>query len=246
MKKTETIVNKVYKLKGDKKPLAFMLTSRHTHRKPLLHFDGKVNRSLRYASNQKSPFEDEQDNNVILSPIIFEDGLLLVKKENQILQHFLSLHPENGQTFEEVNKEADAQGEIDTINLEADALIAARSMDISQMEIVARVMLDVDPEKLSSAELKRDMMILAKRYPADFLEAIEDPEMDVYSTVTLILQRGLLGLRNNGRNVHYNLKNNKKRMMTVPFGEDPKSAIAAYLQSDEGLDVLKLLESHLE
>jgi len=34
------------------------------------------NRPLRYARNQKSPFEDEQDGNVILEPIVFEDGML--------------------------------------------------------------------------------------------------------------------------------------------------------------------------
>lgn len=241
-----TLENKVYKLTKNAAPLSFMLSTRHSRRKPLLYFDGKTNRALRYASNQKSPFEDEQDGNVILEPIVFENGFLSVPKENQVLQHFLSLHPSNGTVFIEVNKEQDAQGELETMNLEADAILAARSMDVSQMEMVARVMLDIDPDRLSSTELRRDMMILAKRYPADFLEAVEDPEMDMYSKVTLMIQKGILGLRNNGRNVHYNLKNNKKRMMTVPFGEDPKTAIAAYLQSDEGIEVLKLLDKHLE
>lgn len=241
-----TLENKVYKLTKNAAPLSYMLSTRHSRRKPLLYFDGKINRALRYASNQKSPFEDEQDGNAILEPIVFENGFLSVPKENQVLQHFLSIHPSNGTVFVEVNKEQDAQGELETMNLEADAILAARSMDISQMEMVARVMLDIDPDRLSSTELRRDMMILAKRYPAVFLEAVEDPEMDMYSKVTLMIQKGILGLRNNGRNVHYNLKNNKKRMMTVPFGEDPKSAIAAYLQSDEGIDVLKLLQSHLE
>lgn len=241
-----TLENKVYKLTKNAAPLSFMLSTRHSRRKPLLYFDGKINRALRYASNQKTPFEDEQDGNAILEPIVFENGFLSVPKENQVLQHFLSIHPSRGTVFIEVNKEQDAQGELETMNLEADAVLAARSMDISQMEMVARVMLNVDPEKLSSTELRRDMMILAKRYPADFLEAIEDPEMDMYSTVTLMIKKGVLGLRNNGRNVHYNLKDNKKRMMTVPFGEDPKTAIAAYLQSDEGVEILKLLEKHLE
>ena len=241
-----TLENKVYKLTRNAAPLSFMLSTRHSRRKPLLYFDGKTNRALRYASNQKSPFEDEQDGNIVLEPVVFENGFLSVPKENQVLQHFLSLHPSNGTVFVEVNKEQDAQGELETMNLEADAILAARSMDISQMEIVARVLLDIDPDKLSSTELRRDMMILAKRYPADFLEAVEDPEMDMYSKVTLMIQKGILGLRNNGRNVHYNLKNNKKRMMTVPFGEDPKTAIAAYLQSDEGIEVLKLLDKHLE
>ena len=241
-----TLENKVYKLTKNAAPLSFMLSTRHSRRKPLLYFDGKINRALRYASNQKSPFEDEQDGNAILEPIVFENGFLSVPKENQVLQHFLSIHPSNGTVFIEVNKEQDAQGELETMNLEADAVLAARSMDVSQMEMVARVMLDINPDKLSSTELRRDMMILAKRYPAEFLEAVEDPEMDMYSKVTLMIQKGILGLRNNGRNVHYNLKNNKKRMMTVPFGEDPKTAIAAYLQSDEGIEVLKLLEKHLE
>jgi hypothetical protein len=241
-----TLENKVYKLTKNAAPLSYMLSTRHSRRKPLLYFDGKINRALRYASNQKSPFEDEQDGNAILEPIVFENGFLSVPKENQVLQHFLSLHPSNGTVFIEVNKEQDAQGELETMNLEADAILAARSMDVSQMEMVARVMLDIDPDRLSSTELRRDMMILAKRYPADFLEAVEDPEMDMYSKVTLMIQKGILGLRNNGRNVHYNLKNNKKRMMTVPFGEDPKTAIAAYLQSDEGIEVLKLLDKHLE
>lgn len=241
-----TLENKVYKLTKNAAPLSYMLSTRHSRRKPLLYFDGKTNRALRYASNQKSPFEDEQDGNAILEPIVFENGFLSVPKENQVLQHFLSLHPSNGTVFIEVNKEQDAQGELETMNLEADAILAARSMDVSQMEMVARVMLDIDPDRLSSTELRRDMMILAKRYPADFLEAVEDPEMDMYSKVTLMIQKGILGLRNNGRNVHYNLKNNKKRMMTVPFGEDPKTAIAAYLQSDEGIEVLKLLDKHLE
>jgi hypothetical protein len=78
------------------------------------------------------------------------------------------------------------------------------------------------------------------------LEALEDPSLDLYGKVSLILDKGLLGMRNNGRDIHFNLKTNKKRMMTVPFGEDPKSAIAAYLQSDDGIEVLKMLDKQLE
>ena len=52
-----------------------MLPSRNTKRYPLLWFDEDkgVNRPLRYAINQKTPFEDEQDGNAIVEPIIFED-----------------------------------------------------------------------------------------------------------------------------------------------------------------------------
>ena len=246
MKKQAQLVDKIYKLNRDVAPLTFALSSRNTARKPLMYFDGQVNRALRYARNQKTPFEDEQDGNFILEPIVFEDGFLSVPKENQVLQHFLSLHPDSGSTFSEVNKEKDAQEELDYMVVEADALVAARKMSVTEMEMIARVLLEIDPSKLSSAELKRDILILAKRYPSDFLEALEDPSLDLYGKVSLILEKGLLGMRNNGRDIHFNLKTNKKRMMTVPFGEDPKSAIAAYLQSDDGIEVLKMLDKQLE
>ena len=87
-KKKLTFVNKTYKLTKDKAPLSYSIPSRNTKRKSLLWFDEEtgVNRALRYSRNQKSIFEDEQDENVILEPIVFEDGLLFVPKENQILQ----------------------------------------------------------------------------------------------------------------------------------------------------------------
>ena len=47
-----------------------------------MYFDERqeLNRALRYARNQKSPFEDEQDGNAIVEPIVFEDGFLSVPK----------------------------------------------------------------------------------------------------------------------------------------------------------------------
>jgi hypothetical protein len=71
------VKDRTYRLLRGSVPLAFVLPSKHTRRSPLLYFDEEKNenRVLRYATNQRSPFEDEQDGNAILSPIIFEDGL---------------------------------------------------------------------------------------------------------------------------------------------------------------------------
>ena len=35
-------------------------------------------------------------------------------------------------------------------------------------------------------------------------------------------------------------------MLTVPFGEDPMYIVASYLQSDDGIEALKMLEKMLE
>ena len=97
---------------------------------PLLYFDEEtgINRPLRYARNQNSPFQDEQDDNAILEPIVFEDGFLFVPKNNQVLQKFLSSHPANGSIFVEINKKKEAQDVVDNLNAEVDALIEARQL----------------------------------------------------------------------------------------------------------------------
>ena len=133
--------DKMYVLSRRNAPLSFMLASRNSRRKPLLHFDGTSNRALRYARNQRSPFEDEQDGNAILEPIVFEDGFLFVPRTNPVLQHFLSLHPGFNGVFQEVDNEKDAQAEVETLNSEVDALIAARSLDLEMLENICRVML---------------------------------------------------------------------------------------------------------
>ena len=67
---------RVYKLKTRHTPLSLMLASRNTSQKPLVYFDEEkmINRALRYAVNQKSIFEDEQDGSALLGTIVFEDG----------------------------------------------------------------------------------------------------------------------------------------------------------------------------
>ena len=96
------LVDKTFRLTRDAAPLSFMLASKTTKRKPLLYFDEDqgVNKPLRYARNMKSPFEDEQDGNAILEPIIFEDGFLHVPRTNPVLQAFLHYHHGNGSLFD--------------------------------------------------------------------------------------------------------------------------------------------------
>ena len=105
MSKVISSVDKVYRLKIGN-PLSYTLASRNHPRFPLMWFDEKnnQNRALRYSINQKSPFEDEQDGNAIIEPIIFEDGFLRVPRTNPVLQQFLFYHPLNGNIFvEETN-----------------------------------------------------------------------------------------------------------------------------------------------
>lgn len=245
--KEAPLVDKLYKLRRDVAPLSYILPSRNSHRHPLMYFDEEkgYNRALRYSPNQKTPFEDEQDKNVILEPIIFEDGFLKVTKTNPVLQWFLEIHPDNGKKFEVVDNEKDAETELEVMNYEVDALIAAKQLGLNELERIGRVILGRDVTKMSTAELKRDVLVYARRNPKEFLNTLNDPMTDLTSTVALLFDKSLLSWRS-GKDVHFNLPNNKKRMLTVPYGEDRNYIVASYLQSDEGLETLKLLEPMLE
>ena len=248
MKKNTTSVDKTYKLKSNATPISFTLPSRNTTRFPLMHFDEEqnINRPLRYARNQKSPFEDEQDGNFLLEPIIFDDGFLTVPRTNPVLQQFLHYHPLNGNAFVEVNKTVDAAKEVEDLNFEVDALIEARQLSIEQLEVVSRVMFQKDVTNVSTAELRRDVLIYAKKEPRSFLEILNDPLLKLQSNVQLFFAHNLLQFRNGQREVWYNTKSNKKKMMSIPFGEDPFETVALFLKSDEGIEVLKFLEISLK
>jgi hypothetical protein len=246
MAKVTTPVDKVYRLKIGN-PLSYTLASRNHPRFPLMWYDEKnnQNRALRYCTNQKSPFEDEQDGNFIIEPIIFEDGFLRVPKNNPVLQEFLHYHPLNGNIFVEVDKEKDAAAEVEDLNLEVEALIEARQLSLDQIETLTRVMFGKDPSTVSTAELRRDILVFAKRDPKEFLNILNDPELKFQAKVRTFFENKLLILRNSDKEVWFNTATNKKKMLSVPFGEDPYEMVAHYLQSDDGIDSLKMLEAVL-
>ena len=241
-------VDKVYRLTRGHAPLSLMIPARSTRRTPLLYFDEEKgeNRELRYAKNQRSVFVDEQDGNILMEAIVFEDGFLSVPKNNQVLQKFLELHPLNGRKFEEVDTEREARQEMEDLNLEVDALIEARNLTVSQMETVGRILFDEDVSLVTTAELKRDILIFARKYPDTFLNAVNDPDLKLNSKVKLFFDKGLLSFRPKKREIYFSLASNRKKMASVPFGEDHVSFLSAYFQSDEGIDTLKYLENNLD
>ncbi len=246
--KQQKFVDKVYRLTRNAAPLSFMLPTKNSSRSPLMWFDEEkgFNRALRYARNQKSPFEDEQDGNFILEPVIFENGLLRVPKENQVLQQFLHYHPMNGKKFTEVNNEKDASQEVEYLNYEVDALIEARNLDVAQLENVCRVLFGKNVSKMSTAELKRDVLVFAKRDPRSFLEAIKDPELMHSANIQRFFDDGLLTTRRNDSEVWYNTPTNKTKMLTIPYGQDKVTAASTFLKSDDGLEALTMLEALIE
>ena len=98
---------------------------------------------------------------------------------------------------------------------------------------------------MTSAELKRDVLVYAKKNPIGFLDTLNDPTLSLQSKVAKFFDLGLLRSRNKGRDIYFNLPTNKSKMLTVPHGESAQFIVSSYLQSDEGIETLKLLENNL-
>ena len=241
------IKDRFYYLKGSNEPLSYVLASKSTRRKPLLWFDEEkgYNREIRYASNQKSCFIDEQDNNVILDHIIFEEGVLNVPKENQSLQKLLSLyHPKKGYVYEEKDEVAEAKQDLISIETEMEALNTAISIDIDQAEAILRVELGSSVSNMSSAELKRDLYLFAKKNPLLFLELVNDDNVQLRNLAIKAQELNIIKLSQDQRTFKWGT--NGKKLMTVPFDENPYSAFAAFLKTDEGVEVFKSIEKKLK
>ena len=244
---TWEIKDRQYYLKGDANPLTYVLTSKSTPRKPLLWFDEEkgYNREIRYAKNQRSCFIDEQDGNAILSHIMFEDGVLFVPKSDQALQKLLSLyHPKKGIVYQERDDVAVAQEDLVSIETEMEALNTAISIDVDQAEAILRVELGSRVDTMSSAELKRDLYLFARQNPVLFLNLVNDENVELRNLSIKAANMGIIKLSQDQRTFTWG--SNDRKLMTVPFDENPYSAFAAFLKTDEGVEIFKSIEKKLK
>jgi hypothetical protein len=246
-KKNWEIKDRRYILKNGIEPLTYTIPSKHTKKHALLYFDqesGKQ-REIRYATNQDSCFVDEQKGEATLGHIIFKDGVLMVPKQKQNLQKLLSLyHPLKDKSFFEFDPVEVAVDELDLLNLQVDALNAARNIDIDMAEAIMRVEIGSKVTKMSSKELKRDLLIFARSNPGLFIELVNDENVQLRNFAVKAVEANIIDLSQDQR--YFTWASNGKKLMSVPFDENPYSAMAAFFKTDEGVEIFKSIEKKLK
>jgi len=210
-------------------------------------FDEKegYERELKYCENQQTCFVDEMKGDQRLSHIIFRNGALHVTREKTVLQKLLSLyHPEFGVTYYEWKPEAKAADEIDVLEMEIAALNAAKNLDIDMAEAVLRVEVGSGVSSMSSKEIKRDLLLYAKRNPRLFLELVGDENVVLRNFGIKATEMGIIKLSPDQRT--FNWGSNDRKLMNVPFDEHPYSALAAWFKTDEGMEIYSNIEKRLK
>ena len=236
-----------YYLKNNIEPLTYTIPSKHTRKHALLYFDEEKGsqRELRYATNQDSPFVDEQQGEATLGHIIFKDGALIVPKEKQNLQKLLSLyHPLRNKSYGEFDAVEEATDDLALLNLQVDALNAARSIDVDIAEAILRVEMGSKVNEMSSKEIKRDILVFARQNPVLFIELVQDENVQLRNVAIKAQEAGIISLAQDQRS--FSWASNNKKLMNIPFDENPYSAMAAFFKTDEGVEVFKSIEKKLK
>jgi len=235
------IKDRLYYLKNNKKPLTYMMKSSNIY-----YFDEEKGheRELKYTENQRTCFVDEMKGDQRLAHIIFRNGNLFVPKEKVVLQKLLSLyHPQCNVLFYEDKPIKNAVNEIAVLEMEIEALNAAQTIDIDMAEAIMRVEIGSKVSEMSSKELKRDLLLYAKKSPRLFLDLVNDENVQLRNFGIKATELGIIRLSSDQRTFTWG--SNDRKLMNVPFDEHPYSALAAWFKTDEGMEIYQNIEKRL-
>ncbi len=236
------VKDRLYELNLNAVPPVYILRSRQ-----LFYFDESVGyeREIKYCRNQNTVFVDEMKGPQRLGHIVFRNGQLFVEKEQTTLQKFLSTyHPEAGRTFIEFNADQVAEEEIDVLELQLEAMNAAKTLDIDRIEAIVRTEIGNAVNKMTSKELKRDSMVFARNNPELFLELANDENINIRNMGIRAVEKNIIKLSSDNRSFKW--ANNDRKLFDIPFDENPYSALTAWFKTDEGIEVYKLVEKKLK
>ena len=236
------IKDRMYYLKGRDKPLSYSIRTSN-----LFWFDEEAGyeREIKYCQNQRTVFVDEMKGDQRLEHVVFRSGTLFVPKEQVTLQKFLSIyHPHKDKMFYEHDPVELAKDELDWLEFEVEALSAAKEIDIDMAEAIMRVEVGSDVSKMSSKELRRDLLLFARNNPQLFLDLVSDDNIQLRNFGIKAVEARIIRLSQDQR--YFVWASNNKKIMTVPFDEHPYSALAQWFKTDEGMEIYSNIEKRLK
>jgi len=243
----------VYKIIGKKTGESLYIANKHTERKELLHYNEEddTSRALRYATNVKSVFEDEQGGGVIkTSPIIFEYGILQVPTRNPTLIKFLSLHPDNaangGTIFELVDHAAQNKAKELEEEMQFEAMALSREISKSEQKAITRVILPSRVDKMTEKEMSDWIKGFAKSNPESFLSLVESSEASRTNVISEALAKGIIEFKRDDSEVFWNHGTRNTRIFRIAAGKNPRTELEKFLMSNKGKSDFEDIEVALQ
>ena len=85
---------------------------------------------------------------------------------------------------------------------------------------------------------------MARNNPEMFLELAADENVAVRNIGIKAVEQGIIKLAEDQRTFKWSA--NGRKLMIVPFDENPYSALAAWFKTDEGIEVFQSVEKRLK
>jgi len=201
-------------------------------------------RELRYCPSENSVWTDEQSENAVRKPILFRNGNLMVRKDQPNLMEYLDRHPHNvangGNTFKVLDKNADAEVEIEKEFKTAEAISMVRDKDINDLLPVA-VFFGVSTNAASS-EIRHNLLRIAKSTPSKFISAFDDPTVKVKAMIHQAKEYNIIKLGSDGA---YWFDSNTM-IIANPAGADCADTLARFCLTEKGASTLGSIEDHVD
>ncbi len=141
-------------------------------------------------------------------------------KANVSLQKLLSLyHPLNGGIYYEVDNVKQANDDLTYLEAEIEALNSAKNLDIDHLEAILRVEVGSKVNSMTSKEIKRDVLLFARRNPILFLELASDDNVQLRNFGIKAVEDGIIDLSQDQRN--FTWASTGRKLLSVPFEENP-------------------------
>lgn len=201
-------------------------------------------RQIRYCPNENSIWVDEQSENAKKEAVVFRDGKLVVNKNQPNLKAFLDAHPQNmangGDTFRIMDESKKAQEVLDDEFSQVDAIAAVRDKDIQELLPVA-IYYGVNIDR-STADIRYDLLKIAKKSPSAFLSAFDSPQVVARSVIRQAADYQIIDLRQDGA---YWFDSNGL-IVSVPVGQTAIDVMTRFCLTEKGASVLSTLEERLD
>jgi hypothetical protein len=200
-------------------------------------------REIRYCPNEPSIFRDEQSDKSVRRSVVFNEGRLFVPPNKPNLRDYLNAHPGNqangGAMFFLVNKEKNSEAELDREFLMLDAVSMIRDKDLEELLPVA-ISYGFNINRPVS-EIKHDLMVIAKKDPKKFIEAFDNPAVEMKTRVTLAKKYQIIKLDKDGVKWY----DTNKLIVSVPAGKKPMDVAVRYLLTEAAVPVVEEIDRQL-
>ena len=216
--------------------------------------ENRKNRKIQYVLGEESIYAKEQRDNPVLQDIIFVNGILIVQPQMVNLLEYLELSnynksnpnrmPSKSPLFYKVDVEADTKGTVEDMEVEADAVYMARSMEPQKLVGYARTLgINVDR---SMYEIKHDVMSFAKENPSVFLKSIDDPRTERKQVVLDAIDYGILDFGHHANEINWVMGTKRPTIMHTPVGVEKLDYFVEYTFDSEGEDVYKEIQKKMK